>query len=87
MMLLNVYLPNNRAENRGGQLENLGKLFVIIDYVQVVIAYVVGNFNGVPGTEYYSLLERVLGERDLVSTDRRVLPPDSYMHYHGCISR
>ena len=35
VLLLNVYLPTNRAENREEQLEYLGKLASIIDDVQV----------------------------------------------------
>ncbi|KAG0716019.1 hypothetical protein GWK47_010600 [Chionoecetes opilio] len=88
MLLVNVYLPTSNVENRDEQQMYLGRLASIIEDAEEQNVCILGDFNAAPGTAFFTDIQRMCGDRDMVMADVRALPPTSFTHVNqGCLSR
>ena len=83
MLLLNVYLPTDCAENTDEQQVYLGKLASLIDDAMERHICVVGDFNARPGSAFFSDLSDLCRERDLTIADVAALPAGTFTHVNA----
>lgn len=87
-ILVNVHLPTKIRENMDDQAMCLGTLASLVDSAQEQHVCVLGDFNAAPGTPFFSDLQHMCEDRDMVVADVRTLPPTSSTHVNmGCLSR
>ncbi len=87
MLLVNVYLPTSSLENRDEQQLYLGRLTSIIEDAQEQNICILGDFNAAPDTDFFTDIQHMCDDHDMVIADVRVLPPSSYTHVNqGCLS-
>ena len=83
VLLLNVYLPTESANNYDDYMSYLGKIVSIANDPDVDAICILGDFNASPGTGFFRELEIVCSENDLVIADVAALPSDSYTHINN----
>ena len=85
MLLVNVYLPTNNGENKEPQLIYLKRLASIIDDAQEQNVCIVSDLNATPDTTFFTDIQLLCCDHDVVLSDERALPQTSFTHVNqGC---
>ena len=80
ILMVNVYLPVQSAENHDEYLNLLGKIVSVIDGMSLDSICIVGDFNCNIGTRFYGDLSKICDDNNLVMADVRRLPDDTYTY-------
>ena len=83
VLLLNVYLPTESANNFDEFMSYLGKIISIANEPDVDAICILGDFNASPGTAFFRELEQICSENDLIIADVNYLPSNSYTHVNN----